>query len=85
MHLGSERAIFSFDEELERMTLVDAPVYHVGRGGAGNAVDERSVGLRNGSQGSVSSRTSKDSNTSDKAKKSIDWVRERLGRGSSRV
>lgn len=85
MHLGSERAIFSFDEELERMTLVDAPVYHVGRGGAGNAVDERGVGLRNGSQGSASSRTSKDSNASDKAKKSIDWVRERLGRSSSRV
>ena len=36
---GSERAIFSFDEELERQLRRErevAPVYHVGRGGAGN-------------------------------------------------
>ncbi|KAI9892768.1 MAG: hypothetical protein M1814_001188 [Vezdaea aestivalis] len=35
----SERAIFSFDEELEREAKVEeksAPVYYVGRGGAGN-------------------------------------------------
>ena len=39
-HPPSERAIFSFDEELERQLSQDrhaAPVYHVGRGGAGNA------------------------------------------------
>lgn len=38
-HPPSERAIFSFDEELERQLSQDrhaAPVYHVGRGGAGN-------------------------------------------------
>lgn len=36
---ASERAIFSFDEELERQLSFErhaAPVYHVGRGGAGN-------------------------------------------------
>jgi len=36
---ASERAIFSFDEELERQLRWErdvAPVYHVGRGGAGN-------------------------------------------------
>ena len=36
---ASERAIFSFDEELERRRMREehaAPVYHVGRGGAGN-------------------------------------------------
>ncbi|EXJ88790.1 hypothetical protein A1O3_01854 [Capronia epimyces CBS 606.96] len=36
---ASERAIFSFDEELERQLSQErhaAPVYHVGRGGAGN-------------------------------------------------
>ena len=36
---SSERAIFSFDEELERQLSQErhaAPVYHVGRGGAGN-------------------------------------------------
>lgn len=39
VHPSSERAIFSFDEELERQLSQDrhaAPVYHVGRGGAGN-------------------------------------------------
>ena len=39
-HPPSERAIFSFDEELERQLSQErhaAPVYHVGRGGAGNA------------------------------------------------
>jgi hypothetical protein len=36
---SNERAIFSFDEELERQMSQErkaAPVYHVGRGGAGN-------------------------------------------------
>lgn len=39
VHPATERAIFSFDEELERQLSQDrkaAPVYHVGRGGAGN-------------------------------------------------
>lgn len=39
VHPASERAIFSFDEELERQLSQErhaAPVYHVGRGGAGN-------------------------------------------------
>jgi len=37
----SERPIFSFDEELERQARMQAsmaPVYHIGRGGAGNLV-----------------------------------------------
>ncbi|KAL5361403.1 hypothetical protein BJX96DRAFT_151930 [Aspergillus floccosus] len=38
VHSSSERAIFSFDEELEREMRRAAPVYHVGRGGAGNMV-----------------------------------------------
>ncbi|ETN41550.1 uncharacterized protein HMPREF1541_03486 [Cyphellophora europaea CBS 101466] len=39
VHPSTERAIFSFDEELERQMGQErraAPVYHVGRGGAGN-------------------------------------------------
>lgn len=43
MHREKERAMFSFDEELqqqERLRAQQAPVYHVGRGGAGNLVDE---------------------------------------------
>jgi hypothetical protein len=41
VHHSSERAIFSFDEELERQMRQQeamAPVYHVGRGGAGNMI-----------------------------------------------
>lgn len=36
-HSASERAIFSFDEELLRERT--APIYSVGRGGVGNIVD----------------------------------------------
>lgn len=42
---SSERAIFSFDEELERQLTQErhaAPVYHVGRGGAGNKASSTS-------------------------------------------
>ena len=41
MHPASERALFSFDEELERQLKYEkdiAPVFHTGRGGAGNLV-----------------------------------------------
>jgi hypothetical protein len=43
IHREKERAMFSFDEELaqqERLREHAAPVYHIGRGGAGNYVDE---------------------------------------------
>ncbi|KAF2008165.1 hypothetical protein P154DRAFT_528783 [Amniculicola lignicola CBS 123094] len=43
MHREKERAMFSFDEELaqqERLRERAAPVYHIGRGGAGNLIDE---------------------------------------------
>ncbi|KAF2683137.1 hypothetical protein K458DRAFT_390409 [Lentithecium fluviatile CBS 122367] len=43
VHREKERAMFSFDEELaqqERLREHAAPVYHIGRGGAGNLVDE---------------------------------------------
>jgi hypothetical protein len=45
MYSGSERAMFSFDEELTRERVREegaAPVYHVGRGGAGNLVRRKS-------------------------------------------
>lgn len=41
VHPSSERAIFSFDEELDRQMKVEkepAPVFHTGRGGAGNTI-----------------------------------------------
>lgn len=44
IHSSGERAIFSFDEELERELRRAAPVYHVGRGGAGNSVYGSSSG-----------------------------------------
>jgi hypothetical protein len=58
----SERAMFSFDEELqaqERLRSQQAPVYHIGRGGAGNLVDEMNGGKprsqRTNSAGSIES------------------------------
>lgn len=63
MYREKERAIFSFDEELERQSrLMDhqAPVYHVGRGGAGN-VDGTLKAARRSSHSSGGSTSSADS------------------------
>ena len=79
MHQASERAIFSFDEELERQKTGSAPVFHVGRGGAGNLIDERKSS-RAERQGSASSVVSVDSNLSDKARRSVDWFRDSMSR-----
>ena len=38
---NEERRIFSFDEELAQQTKEAVPVYHIGRGGQGNAVKDR--------------------------------------------
>jgi len=78
MHRERERAIFSFDEELERqrrMTEHQAPIYHVGRGGAGNLVDE--MRPRIGSRGSTSSADSAGSNFNERVRGSMDvaWNR----------
>jgi hypothetical protein len=68
----SQRAIFSFDEELAReQKLMDArakaPVYHTGRGGSGNFVDEMKPSTsRTNSAASVSSNGS---TMSDKARR----------------
>ena len=37
----SEERVFQFDEEMVRVREVQAPVYYIGRGGAGNYVDQR--------------------------------------------
>lgn len=66
VHAQRERAIFSFDEELEHQRKVmehQAPVYHIGRGGSGNLVDEmnpRKSGStrRHGSSSSITSEES---------------------------
>jgi len=49
VHSSAERTIFSFDEELERDRLFHehhAPVYSVGRGGAGNMVPNDAISTR---------------------------------------
>jgi len=59
---AAERPIFSFDEELERQRRMmehQAPVYHVGRGGAGNFASETAATLsRRGSSGTDASSAS---------------------------
>lgn len=61
---GEERRIFSFDEELAKQGKATAsPVYHIGRGGQGNAVHERRE-----------SDASADSGKSS-GKGSLEWVR----------
>lgn len=63
IHREKERAMFSFDEELERQRKLmehQAPVYHIGRGGAGNLIDDMSQKRRESrsSAGSTSSSES---------------------------
>lgn len=60
IHPNSERAIFSFDEELQRQSTRDkkleaGAVYHVGRGGAGNLVSSRPDSARKDSNSSADS------------------------------
>lgn len=48
-HPVTERAMFSFDEELERDRLIHehhAPVYSIGRGGKGNLVSQEDIATR---------------------------------------
>ena len=57
-HPASEAAMFSFDEELDRVrkaaeTMV--PVYHIGRGGQGNTVYSLESSTRNSSASSTGS------------------------------
>ncbi|KAL5121551.1 hypothetical protein ACEQ8H_000623 [Pleosporales sp. CAS-2024a] len=80
MHTGQERAIFSFDEELqqqERLRSQRAPVYHIGRGGAGNLVDE--LKPRTQRTSSSSSASSQESVT-EGVRGSIDYAWRRLSR-----
>jgi len=68
VHPATERAIFSFDEELERQMRresVVAPVYHVGRGGAGNMVYGDHQSSRTGSRSETGSMGSANSGSSD--------------------
>lgn len=82
----SQRAMFSFDEELERQAKVvenasRAPVYHIGRGGAGNAIEEMKPVQR---QGSATSASSTGSSASEKVRRSLGDVVRSLSRTVSR-
>ena len=41
----AEERVFQFDEEMVKRRELQAPVYHIGRGGAANFVDERQQDL----------------------------------------
>lgn len=65
MHSTEERRMFSFDEELAKQGKATAsPIYHIGRGGQGNAVHE---GRRDSDASS--------SGSNDGKRGSLEWVR----------
>ncbi|KAL9027438.1 MAG: hypothetical protein Q9196_004035 [Gyalolechia fulgens] len=66
-----ERPMFKFDEELarERRNTEAVPIYHVGRGGAGNLINVTGTGRRD-SSASESSAASMDG-----GRKSWDWLK----------
>jgi len=61
VHPTTERAMFSFDEELERDRLIHehfAPVYSIGRGGKGNLVSRDDLATRSFYSGADSNPSS---------------------------
>lgn len=81
VHRSSERAIFSFDEELERDMRRAAPVYHVGRGGAGNTMyrdDSSSASL---SRKYSATSTATNSSTDSVSSRARDMARRGLEKG----
>jgi hypothetical protein len=90
VHREKERAMFSFDEELaqqERLREHAAPVYHIGRGGAGNFTSESSEERRTkiGRTNSNSSTASASSTESAQGvRRSIEGAWNKVSRGFSR-
>ncbi|KAF2816995.1 uncharacterized protein BDZ99DRAFT_456799 [Mytilinidion resinicola] len=81
LHREKERAIFSFDEELaqqQRLMEHAAPVYHIGRGGAGNEVHDGTARTN-----SASSTLSADSHAS-RTRTSIEGAWHRVSKNFSR-
>ncbi|KAF2707858.1 hypothetical protein K504DRAFT_410550, partial [Pleomassaria siparia CBS 279.74] len=84
VHRERERAMFSFDEELaqqERLREHAAPIYHVGRGGAGNAVSD--MYPRTSRTNSASSQASADSDK-DGVRRSIEGAWNKVSRQFTR-
>lgn len=78
-HSSSEWAIFSFDEELERQLKREkeaAPIFHVGRGGAGNMIHpgEYSLTRKRSDTSSIGSNSTIDSEdrTRDKTRRNLE-------------
>lgn len=84
-HAPSDRRIFSFDEELAKQGKVSAaPVYHIGRGGQGNMVQEVEMGrresdARSSSSGSGSSKGSVADGDRGGKRGSLEWMRGLVG------
>ncbi|KAF7715287.1 Uncharacterized protein PECH_005357 [Penicillium ucsense] len=81
VHSSSERAIFSFDEELERDLRRAAPVYHVGRGGAGNMIYSDDASNCSLSRKYSSTSTNTTSSTGSVADRARDMARRGLEKG----
>ena len=67
----AEERMFQFDEEMLRRSDAQAPVYHIGRGGAANWIDEREASLATSRarQSSAASTASNNSNESSSSKR----------------
>ncbi|KAJ5544721.1 hypothetical protein N7535_006891 [Penicillium sp. DV-2018c] len=81
VHSSSERAIFSFDEELERDLRRVAPVYHVGRGGAGNTMYRDDCSEPSLSRKYSAASTATNSSTGSVADRARDMARRGLEKG----
>jgi hypothetical protein len=84
-HKDSQRRVFSFDEELAEQRRImehQAPIYHIGRGGAGNLVHEDTP--RANRQNSTASNASTDSSSSaHQGRSSLDAAWHRVSRSFS--
>ena len=88
IHHSSERAIFSFDEELHRQMRQQAamaPVFHVGRGGAGNMVYADSSATRQKDPETSSVRSTSTSSAESGADIATKSVRSGLDKGWAKV
>lgn len=88
VHSSAERAIFSFDEELEsqlRREKQIAPVFHVGRGGAGNMIVEDDKRVSSGRKSSDARSTTSANSDSSAAEGAKERARRSLERGWERL
>ncbi|KAK4540173.1 hypothetical protein LTR36_009759 [Oleoguttula mirabilis] len=85
-----EPAIFQFDEELLKRRSSPAPIFHFGRGGAANFVDETKAGTagkptgRTGSTGSAASVSSERSGAGSSVRRSMEGAFGKLARRVSK-